>query len=348
MSQLPAHLQKYQTRDIGTTLSANLGSAMPPHVSIAGGRFTLVDASNNELPGAWFDQKLGVYIDACIIDANDHLSRTYFAGAYNPDAEGVRPDCFSDNGIGPSVSASSPQARSCTPDPEGVFGCKWAVWGSHINQNGKRVPKCAEKQKIALLIPGFDMVFLLAVPPKSGNHLRAYTELCKGNNINMADVLTRIYFLAGAVGELQFKGVSYIDEPMAIMRQAAWDEKKTDGIVGRLDTPRAAGSIAPPVQQPLITAQGPAQQPVQQPFQQPQQPAQQVQQPGPFGTNPAQNAAQTGQQVSTTAPPAGTSSPFEPQVQQSGHFPGAGAAGSPTSTVTPPVPGYCWACTDRR
>ena len=50
MTQLPAYLQQYQAPDIGAALSANLGSAMPPHVSIGGGRFTLIDAGNNSRP----------------------------------------------------------------------------------------------------------------------------------------------------------------------------------------------------------------------------------------------------------------------------------------------------------
>ncbi len=349
MSNLPAHLQRYQTRDIGSTLSANLGSAMPPHVSIAGGRFTLVDASNNELPGAWFDQRIGVYIDACIVDVNEHLSRMYFAGAYDSNAEGVRPDCFSDNGIGPSSTAGSPQAPSCTPDPTGQWGCKWAVWGSKINQNGKKVPACSQKQKVALLIPGYNILFLLAIPPNSHGPLREYTEHCKGHSINMADVLTRIYFKAGEVGTLCFQGLAYIDEPTAELRQAAWNEKKTDSLVGRTDVPRPTRSIESQVQykgndpelRAAITQMQPSQQPLinqnagmgdlnllhtqvqpNQVFQQGQLPIQQVQQPSPF-VQTAQPAVQT-----DTGAAFATQSAFSSnqQVQPSGPFASAGTA----------------------
>jgi hypothetical protein len=264
MTQLPAYLQAYQAPDVGNALSQNLGSAMPPHVSIGGGRFTLIDAANNELPGAWFDQKIGVYIDACIVDVNNVMSRIYFSGAYDNDAEGVRPDCWSDNGIGPSISASSPQAPSCTPDPLGQTGCKWAVWGSKINANGKKVPACSQKQKVALLIPasGFNTLFLLAIPPNSHGPLREYVERCKGNQMNIANLLTRISFVPGVQGTLQFQPVSYIDEPTAKLRQAAYAEKKTDALVGRNDVPRAgpAQIAAAPTQHviaPNSTGQAP-------------------------------------------------------------------------------------------
>jgi hypothetical protein len=233
--QLPAHLQSYQTPDIAGALSANLGSAMPPHVSIGGGRFTLIDAGNNEIPVPTFDPAIGVYLDAAIIDVNPVMSRIYFVGQFDPNAEGVRPDCFSDNGVGPSVSANSPQAPTCAI-------CPRAEW-TKVNANGKKVPWCSQKQKIALLIPGFPTLFLLAVPPNSHSYLREYVEKCKGNGVNMADLITRIFFVPGVQGTLQFQAMQYIDAPTAQLRQAAYAEKKTDALVGRNDVARPTGQI---------------------------------------------------------------------------------------------------------
>ena len=103
---LPPHLQKYQTRDIGQTLSQNLGTAAPPYVSIAGNRFTLIDAAGNEMPVPTFDPAIGVYLDACIIDSGDHISRTFYATKYDPSAAIFNPpDCWSDNGVGPLGTA---------------------------------------------------------------------------------------------------------------------------------------------------------------------------------------------------------------------------------------------------
>jgi hypothetical protein len=88
-NQLPAHLQQYQSRDLGATALANLGSVMPPHVSIGNNRFTLVDAANNEIMVPTFDagdpqtgrKGVGPYLDACIVDVADVMSRIYFEGA---------------------------------------------------------------------------------------------------------------------------------------------------------------------------------------------------------------------------------------------------------------------------
>lgn len=338
-SQLPSHLQQYQPRDIGATLAANLGASMPAHVSIASNRFTLVDAANNEIPVPTFDPKLGPYLDACIVDVNDVMSRIYFSGQYDSQAEGMRPDCFSDNGIGPSVSASSPQAPTCA-------ACPRSEW-TKINANGNKVPWCTQKQKVALLIPGFDVLFLLAVPPNSHGPMREYVNHCKGNGVNIANLITRISFISQ--GTLQFQPLSYIDVAAAELRERAYAEKRTDALVGRTDTPRPVSQIAVPIQpaqpttqqggsfgvaspqaavqwQPAAQTQAPSptqqfvqnssQSPMQQSAPQqgqwPQQTVQQVQQPDPFlqqtgqFTQPA-GAAATNQSFSGgSAPFAGT------------------------------------------
>ncbi len=301
---LPAHLQNLQTPDIGGVLSANLGSAMPPHVSIEGNRFTLIDASNNEIPVPTFDPVIGVYLDAAIIDVNPVMSRVYFSGNYDKAAKGARPDCFSDNGVGPSVASSSPQAPTCA-------ACPRSEW-TKINANGNKVPWCTHKQKIALLIPGFDVLFMLAVPPNSHGPMREYVERCKGNGVNMANLITRMSFISQ--GTLQFAPMSYIDAPTAELRQKAYVEKKTDALIGRNDVARGPGSIgvSAPQQIPATSTQMP---PAGQQFLQSSPavtgPIPQVQQPGPFVPIPAATVGNPGWPVQTAAPTAATTSPSE-------------------------------------
>jgi hypothetical protein len=288
---------------------------MPPHVSIESNRFTLIDASNNEIPVPTFDPQIGVYLDAAIIDVNQAMSRMYYARPYDPSQAASPPDCWSDNGVAPSIGASSPQSPTCA-------ACPQAVWGSKVNPNGKKVPACSQKQKVALLIPGFNTLFLLAVPPNSHSYMREYVEKCRGSQINMANLITRISFVPGIQGTLQFQPVTYIDEETAKLRQAAYAEKKTDALVGRNDVARGAGSIgvgqaqAAPApnstgQAPLLSTQQGSIMQVQQPAPQVQQPAPQVQQPAPFVQHqPAQNAGWPGSQ-GQPAPTAATSPPSE-------------------------------------
>lgn len=321
--QLPAHLQRYQSRDIGQTLSQNLGTASPPYVSIQGGRFTLIDAAGNEAPVASFDPAIGVYLDACIIDVGDHISRVFYATKFDPSAQSfLPPDCWSDNGIGPSISASNPQSATCN-------GCPNAVWGSAMSAQGKQIPACSMVQKVALLIPAYPQtIFLLRVPPNSHKHLRAYVELCRGNGTDLSNLMTRISFDQTTQGTLLFKAASWIDEAAAVLRQAAWDEKKTDGLVGRNDVPRPAdvalgsripytNTLAPPDstgQAPLLTTQpGSTMQSQQVQPVTPFVPAAAVQQ-AHTGFDPSQNPSGTSTTQITAAPAGGatSASPSEP------------------------------------
>lgn len=254
---LPAHLQGYATPDITDRLAGNLGVGSVPYVSIMGNRLTLVDSTGDEEAITTVDPKTGIpYLDCCIADVGDHPSKIYYAKAFDPNAAGYAPpDCWSDNGIGPSTLCSSPQARSCTPDPEGVHGCKLAVWGSATSKvSGKGIPACAKNQKLALVLPGDDITFLLRVPPNSLDNLKAYNLKFKGQPFSIRDVVTRISFEAGGIGTLTFMATGFIDPALLKQRQAVLAEKKTDAIVGRGDKPiggqlaggQAAAALPPP------------------------------------------------------------------------------------------------------
>ena len=167
--------------------------------------------------------------------------RIYFSRQLRPWRRGqVRPDCYSDNGIGPSTGASSPQAPTCA-------ACPRSEW-TKINANGKKVPWCTQKYKIALLIPGFQTLFLLAVPPNSHGPLREYLATCQGNGVQPNNLVTRMWFVSqGTLGWMPRPGgpaMAYIDEATAKLRQAAYNERKTDSLVGRNDVARPANQIA--------------------------------------------------------------------------------------------------------
>ena len=89
------------------------------------------------------------------------------------------------------MGAGNPQAPTCA-------ACPRSEW-TKINANGNKVPWCTQKYKVALLIPGFDTVFLLAVPPASHGPLRRYLATCKGNGVNPNDLVTRMWFVSQGV-----------------------------------------------------------------------------------------------------------------------------------------------------
>jgi hypothetical protein len=263
--QVPAYLLNTGIPDFTDRLGASLGTRAQPYLSIEGDRFTLVDATGDTRPVLTRDAKTGdPYVDCVIIDTGDHESKIYYGRAYDPKAESFSPPaCWSDNGIAPSTNCSEPQAISCTPDPTGQNGCKWAVWGSGRAREGSKVvpPACAKYQKLALLIPGEEIQFLLRVPPNSLVELANYNGKFKGHAFSMPDVTTRISLRDKT---LFFAGLGFISEETAKLRNQILLAKKTDVLVGRGDKPRGAPAIAGPTSHAPI-ASLPASAPVEQP-----------------------------------------------------------------------------------
>jgi hypothetical protein len=238
--QLPAHLRDLPSRGLAQKALANIGAGSPPIVSIMGGRFTLVDAVGAEEQVTTHDPKVGVYLDCCIVDVGDHESKIYFGAAFDPNATSWSPPkCWSDNGVAPSRLAGEPQARTCTPDPTGQHGCKWAVWGSATSKvSGKGVPACSKYQKLALVPVGMKSAFLLRVPPNSLSNLQAYLAKFKGE-VGPEHVVTRVSFDLKTLGTLVFAATNYIDEDMAGVQKRLRADNATDNLVGRGDQPIA-------------------------------------------------------------------------------------------------------------
>lgn len=246
-NQLPAYLQNRQSKALARTLQENLGSGQPPYLSIEGGRFTLIDAVGNALPVATFDPQMGQYIDMNIIDVNNTISKIYFdpENPYDPkQADRAPPLCWSDNGVGPSRNAGSPQAPTCAACPNNT-------WGSATSKvSGKGIKACSDIQKIAFTTGTNKTVFLLRVPPNSLAEMRAYVGRFVGEAADISDVVTRVSFKQGIIGTLQFQAAAYIDEPTMALRESILASKASDAIVGRLDSVHPAVALpAPGVEQ---------------------------------------------------------------------------------------------------
>jgi hypothetical protein len=261
-TNLPAYLANRQSRGLAQSLSANLGQGSPPFLSIMGNRFTLIDSTGEEIPIATYDPKIGPYIDCVIIDSLAVTSKTYYDKPFDPAASQYEPPaCFSDNGIGPSRNSRRPQSPTCA-------SCPQAAWGSKISAvSHKGIKACSDVQKVAMLYPGYEMPFLVRIPPNSRTNFRGYVNKFVGQAIDLCDVLTRITFEPGGVGTLHFDAVGYVDEATFGQTEKLLMAKATDSMIGRLDRP-IQGQIAAP--------QAPT-----------QQVEQQVQQSGPFVAPPA-------------------------------------------------------------
>ena len=201
-----------QRFNVGQSMLSDAGPGMHPRVSILGSQFTLIDEAGTpyNAPCILRNQKMALL--AIIIGSNPKRSRIFYERDYDPVNPGP-PDCYSDNGIAPSVSASDPQARTC-------LECEWSKWGSDISAiTGKKIKACSEKRKIAMLIVGdsTQRVYELQVPPKSLKNMGKFASLCSQHSPpgesrkgDVSDYITAISFASGQVGVLEFEPFSWI------------------------------------------------------------------------------------------------------------------------------------------
>jgi hypothetical protein len=229
-------LNRSPRRNVVASATQGLVSERPPHVSIAGNKFTLVDAAGNERVVSYLHQG-DVSLDVVVVYANPVKSKVFYGGQYDASVASP-PTCFSDNGVAPSINAAQPQAPGCASCPKNF-------WGSAISQAGKQIKACRDAKKVAVLVPdqSGDLVFQLKIPPNSLTGFNAYAKSIGAADLgsrpaDISDLTTRIFFVSQ--GTLGFEMKGFISEETAQI-VASFDspeaEAKLDFIVGKDDQP---------------------------------------------------------------------------------------------------------------
>jgi hypothetical protein len=161
--------------------------------------------------------------NAIIVDALPKVSRTFYAGKYDPDAKPTLPDCWSNLGDKPEAAAGNPQATNCVSCPKNVVGS---------GENGKG-RACRFQRRIALLLEGDDSgdVYQFNVPAKSlfgkGNGnvhpFESYVKFLIANGESPDTVVTNIaYNLDAETMELQFTPMRGITDAEYELAKEGW------------------------------------------------------------------------------------------------------------------------------
>ena len=167
--------------------------------------------------------------NAIIVDALPKVSRTYYAGKYDPNAKATLPDCWSNLGDKPEAAAANKQHSNCGDCPKNVKGS---------GENGGRA--CRFQRRIAILIAGDPTgeVYQFNVPAKSlfgkGNGnvhpFESYVKYLLGNGESPDTVVTNIsYDLNADSMELLFtpmRGISDEEYALVVAAQADPETKK--------------------------------------------------------------------------------------------------------------------------
>lgn len=244
--QLPAYLQNAKVNPaLAARASQGLGAAMPPRVSRKGGRFTILGA--NGLP--FGNTQPALTIDAIVLGANEFASRVYYEGEFQA-GDNVAPDCFSDNGIGPSTQSSKPQHGTCQL-------CPRATWGDAVSRvTGKGVPSCSTLKKVAVIIPstGSPTVFLVDIPPKSLKAWRSYVAHVVGQGAPLEFIVTRFKFDDKEPNVLAFEPQDFVPEAFVEPIIKIRDSEEPGIVVGALDraiaTPPVLAAATAPIALP--------------------------------------------------------------------------------------------------
>lgn len=204
---LPSYLSKVNVAALNSDITAHAGGGFPV-ISIKGKVFSVVrDGDRKVLPNPRDPDSPATAIDVVILKVNKGTSKVFYAKGYSEGSDGVKPDCFSNNGERPDASVESPQSKSCAT-------CKWNQWGSKIGDNGSKGKACQDSVRMAIATPNqLRDPYMLRVPPASIRSLGEYGKMIANRNMVYNMLVTKIAFdMEAPTPKLTFKAVGLIDE----------------------------------------------------------------------------------------------------------------------------------------
>jgi hypothetical protein len=230
-NNLPAYLKNKELDEVTKNLMGGAGSSVK-RISIKGGVWRLM-AGGKEL-AVNEDRAMNVVI----VNAAPDVARTYYEGAYDPDAQkAAAPVCWSANSKTPDPSVENPQSADCANCPKNVKGS---------GAGGGRACRFSRRLAVVLENDLSGDVFQLTLPAQSifgdGENgklpLNSYVKFLAGFNVPVTAVVTEMRFdTNSATPKLTFKAVRPLTE----------DEYATTSARG--STPEAKAAITMTVAQ---------------------------------------------------------------------------------------------------
>lgn len=187
VATVPAHIAaRIAARKAGTMAQSSVMSAVVtegfsfPRISIRAGRYRLVE-DGVETP-------VGINLDVVIVGANPRVSKVFYAKPFDGAAEGVRPDCFSNDGIKPDESIQNPVANGCANCPHNVLGSK-------VTPSGAKSKLCGDQRHLAV-VPAADpsKVYGLTISVAAMKNMREYFKELQNFGAAPEEVVTELGF----------------------------------------------------------------------------------------------------------------------------------------------------------
>lgn len=189
--QLPSYLQTSAlAKSLAKQVDGGLAGNAINRISLRNGKFRFNKAG----------VEVGVlrepHLDVVVIAANPAVSRAFYIKAFDPDDSGVRPDCYSKEGVKPEDDVPAKQSPLCATCPKNAAG-------SATNGKGKA---CSYKKRIVTVHPsaiGGDAYAIdVAAMGMFGEdeasqklfNLKNYIAALKANGLIVPAVVTRLSF----------------------------------------------------------------------------------------------------------------------------------------------------------
>ena len=203
-ASLPAFAKNREMTALTKALAGGGGQA-GKRISVKGGVFRLI-SDGKEV--AAIDER---YLDVIVVNAAAKISRTYYAGAFDPE-KATPPTCWSQDGSVPDPKCGAKQSPQCATCPQNEKG------------SGQGESKaCAYNQRIAVVLandPEGDVMQLQLASnsifgkEEGGNYpLQAYARWLAAQNVSADEVITRMKFdTTVSFPKLYFKAMRWLTE----------------------------------------------------------------------------------------------------------------------------------------
>ena len=225
---VPAHIaariaerKKNKTSTLASSIVSTEGVSLP-RISTRAGRFRLVEGG--------VESTVGTNLDVIIVGVNPKVSKIFYGRAFDQSAENQKPDCFSNDGVRPHASVTSPVADSCASCPHNVLGSK-------ILPSGAKSKMCADQRHLAVVAAADpSKVYSLTIPVSGMRALREYFTDLSNYGIGPEEVITELGFDDGAsYPKLVFKQKDYITEKAIPLVESLLESEQTKVAIRLLD-----------------------------------------------------------------------------------------------------------------
>jgi hypothetical protein len=223
-----------------------------PRISIKGGRFRIKEGDAETVLQS-------TTIDVVIVGSNPRLSKTFYAKAWDPNAEATAPDCSSMDGVAPDSNATAPQNDLCAT-------CPHNAWGSKKGPQGQDLKACSDSKRIAVVSADDPSgpIYLMLVTPAALKDLNQYQKDLSHRGIAPELVRTRIGFDTNAsFPKIKFGFGGWLNEEEI----AAVDEVLTNPSIPEMTGEKvksAPAQLEPPAKpKPQLVKAAPAPAPVE-------------------------------------------------------------------------------------